>query len=160
MKMVFDVESNGLHGEGFAVGWVVISDSGEIISKGYEAAPLENPDPWVAENVLPKLPAPTKPDAISVRGAFWEAWQKAKAMGATLWADCGWPVEANFLSACVADDASRLWDGPYPLHEIATVFELAGLDTTAKHERLEDEQEHHPTGDAKQSARLLLKLLS
>jgi hypothetical protein len=159
-RMVFDVESNGLHGKAFAVGWVV-TDGDRVISEGYEACSVKDPDPWVAKNVLPKLPSPTQTDAKAVRNAFWKAWQDAKAQGATLWADCGWPVEANFLSACVADDpGSRAWEGPYPLHEISTVFEMIGWDSTAKYDRLDDEPEHHPTGDAKQSARLLNKALS
>jgi hypothetical protein len=162
MKMVFDVEANGLHGEGFAVGWVLQCCEGEIISEGFSSASVfmgENVDPWVAENVLPHLPAPTHETCEQVRSVFWAAWLAAKAQGATLWADCGWPVEANFLSACVADDKNRAWEGPYPLHEIATVFEMAQMGATEKHERLDGETEHHPTGDARQSARLLFKAL-
>jgi hypothetical protein len=161
MKMIFDVESNGLHGEGFAVGWVVVNEEGEVISQGYESCEVTNPDPWVAENVLPKLPSvTTKADNVSVRSAFWTAWLDAKSKGATLWADCAFPVETNFLSKCVADNPQeRQWQAPYPLHEIATVFESVGWDSTAKFDRLEDEHEHHPTGDAKQSARLLMKAL-
>lgn len=160
MKMIFDVESNGLHGEGFAVGWVIQDDKGEIQSEGFASCPVADVDPWVAENVLPHLPAPTHSHESDVRSAFWVAWQKAKSQGATLWADCAWPVEANFLSACVADDTSRAWEGPYPMHEIATVFAIAGIDPTAKHERLEGETAHHPTGDARQSARLLFEALT
>lgn len=160
MKMIFDVESNGLHGEGFAVGWVLLDENGNEIANGYEACPPEgHVDPWVEENVLPRLPGTTQDTANAVRSAFWQAWMTAKSQGATLWADCGWPVEANFLSACVADSSSRQWEGPYPLHEIASIFEAAGWDAAAKHERLENETAHHPTGDARQSARLLRKAL-
>lgn len=158
--MVFDVESNGLHGEGFAVGWVCVED-GVTVSQGYESCAIADPEPWVTENVLPFLPPPTQPTSASVRDAFWFAWMRAKAHGYSLWADCGWPVEANFLSACVADAPDeRSWDGPYPLHEISTVFRIAGWDESGEYPRLEGEDKHHPVGDAKQSARLLLEALN
>jgi hypothetical protein len=153
-QFIFDVESNGLHGEGFAVGWVLVQD-GEILSEGFASCAVENVDPWVKENVLPHLPAPTQPNNKSVRSIFWEQWLKAKDQGAIAWADCGFPVETNFLTDCVKDDPSRMWQGPYPLHEISTVFEMAGWDSTAKYERLEGETAHHPLGDSRQSARLL-----
>jgi hypothetical protein len=159
MKMIFDVESNGLHGEGFAVGWVIQDDKGAIVADGFASSEVESIDPWVAREVLPHLPPATHDNAADVRSVFWAAWQKAKAQGATLWADCGWPVEANFLSACVADDINRAWEGPYPMHEIATVFAIAGIDPTAKHDRLPGETAHHPTGDSRQSARLLFDAL-
>lgn len=162
--MIFDVESIGLHGEGWAVGWVILDDNGQVVDEGYAACPQETAQgddasrEWVKAN-CPQI-EPTHGGPNEVREAFWQAWQKAKEQGATLWADCGWPVEANFLSACVAaNPQNRAWNGPYPLHEIATVFEVAGVDATAKLERLEDEPEHHPLGDAKQSARLLAKYL-
>lgn len=157
--MVFDVEANGLHGDGFAVGWVCV-ENGVTVSEGYEACELLDPVPWVKEHVLPFLPVATQPDAEGVRAAFWDAWTRAKADGYSLWADCGWPVEANFLSACVADDPNaRMWNGPYPLQEIGTVFQCAQWDEIGEYPRLEGETKHHPTGDAKQSARLLFEAL-
>jgi len=36
----FDVESVGLHGQGFAVGWVVLQD-GQEVSSGYAACPID-----------------------------------------------------------------------------------------------------------------------
>jgi molybdopterin/thiamine biosynthesis adenylyltransferase len=55
--MVFDVESVGLHGEGFAVAWVVVSSEGERLGEGCMAC---DPDQcegtnenrqWVTANV-------------------------------------------------------------------------------------------------------------
>jgi len=161
MKMVFDVESNGLHGEGFAVGWCVVIED-KVIDHGYAFALPSSPvDPWVGENVIPHLGQPTHNTPREVRNIFWAAWMQAKAQGATLWADCGWPVEANFLSSCISDDPeARAWEGPYPLYEIATVFQTRGWDPNAHYPRLEGETHHHPLGDARQSARLLQKALS
>mgnify|MGYP003529634433 CR=1 len=70
--------------------------------------------------------------------------------------ECGWPVEASFLSACIRDDAFRNWDGPYPMREIASIMLAAGMDPMATYEREESEKPaHEPLADARQSARLL-----
>ncbi len=158
MRLVLDVESNGLHGQAFAVGWV-LTQNGRELSHGYLRCPIEGEvNPWVAENVIPFLPPENCDTAGEMIFHFWEVWLEVKSKGGTVWADCGFPVETGFLSACVADDIyERQWNAPFPLHEIATVFAMAGLDATAKHDRLPDETAHHPTGDARQSARLLQK---
>ena len=161
MRFVFDVESNGLHGEGFAVGWVLQAGT-EIFSTGYLRCPIAGPvDPWVAENVIPNLESENCVDARHLRGLFWNAWLEAKALGTTTaWADCAFPVETSFLSACVGDcPDDRRWEAPYPLHEIATVFACHGMSPTDTYDRLEGETAHHPTGDARQSARILSQVL-
>ena len=40
--MVFDVESIGLHGEGFAVAWVVVNRAGERLGDGLEGFATAN----------------------------------------------------------------------------------------------------------------------
>jgi hypothetical protein len=173
--MVFDVESVGLHGEGFAVGWVVIDGAGTVQGGGRAVCPPDKAKgkaagrKWVKENVpLPEWPEygvdPDRGlwlDPRQVRRAFWHDWAEWKARGAVLVADCGWPVEARFLAACVDDEpASREWEGPYPLHELASFMAAAGLDPLAKRERLPEETpEHSPLADARQSARLLAEAL-
>jgi hypothetical protein len=165
--MVFDVESVGLHGEGFAVAWVVVDRSGEgVASAAYSCDPSlavgdDEGREWVAENVTVP-PAGRKRHPAHVRDEFWRAWEDARSRGATLWAECCWPVEANFLSACVADDpGARRWAGPYPLHDVASVRLAAGLDPLATVDRLPDElPAHNPLADARQSARLLIEALS
>jgi hypothetical protein len=162
--MVFDVESIGLHGEGFAVGWCVIKDGAEV-QEGYLSCPPENAHGsdesrrWVAENV-PRM----EPDCDTpreVRDLFWRMWRRWADQGAVLVADCAWPVEARFLAACVDDDPSeREWKGPYPLHDLASVLLALGRDPLATNERLPTElPAHHPMTDAKQSARLLVSAL-
>jgi hypothetical protein len=163
--MVFDVESVGLHGEGFAVGYVVVEPSGEVVGgKSFACHPdRANGGPegraWVAENCPPFEFNCASPSAV--RRRFWQAWQSWKDQGAVLVADCAWPVEARFLIACV-DDApeQNTWNGPYPLHELASFMVAAGMDPMATYDRLPDEPQHDPLGDARQSARLLLVALA
>jgi len=165
LYMVFDVESVGLHGEGFAVGFVVLDSEGNRHEMCCYACPpfaargsLQGHE-WVKQN-CPQLIS-THDSPWQMRAAFWRRWQEWKGRGALLVADCAWPVEARFLAQCVDDNPiQREWEGPYPLHDIASMQLARGVDPVAKLERKEDElPEHDPLADAKQSARLLLEAL-
>jgi hypothetical protein len=164
--MVFDVESIGLHGEGFAVAWVVVNRDGERLDEGCISC---DPDlckgtkesrEWIGANV-PALER-TSPTKYHLRNAFWHEWRHWADKGAVLVADCAWPVEANFLRACVKmNHAEREWQGPYPLHDLASVLLAIGTDAMAVTERMPDElPSHHPLMDARQSARQLLSALN
>lgn len=166
--LTFDVESVGLHGQGFAVGWVVHSlpDGVEIESGMLNCIPEnarstgEDDSKWVREhcafagswNCLSPL---------EVRTRFWAKWQDWKTRGAVLAADCHWPVEARFLNECVDDDLlNRKWAGPYPFLEIGSILYAAGMNPTGTFERQPEELPlHNPLCDARQSARLLLQAL-
>jgi len=163
--MVFDVESVGLHGEGFAVGWVVVDRKGERLEEcclscdPAQCAGTDKSRDWVLENVHPL--AVTSPTKQHLRNSFWHEWRKWADKGAVLVADCAWPVEANFLNACVRlNHSEREWQGPYPLHDLASVLLAVGADPLAVTERLPDElPAHHPLMDARQSARQLITAL-
>ena len=163
--MVFDVESIGLHGEGFAVAWVVVNRDGDRLGEGCMAcdpgqcAGTDKSRQWVAANV-PSLEV-TSPTPQHLRNTFWHEWRHWADQGAVLVADCAWPVEANFLSACVKlNHAEREWQGPYPLHDLASVLLANGADALAVTDRLPDElPAHHPLMDVRQSARQLLAAL-
>lgn len=163
-KMVFDVESVGLHGEGYAVGYVVVDPQGVEVDNGAASCPSCEADgalddrEWVEANVDPHLGEPTHSGPQAVRSWFWSKYQDWKTkVGLELWTDCGWPVEANFLSACVADKAEdRKWAGPYPLLDVAVALKSVGVDPLGTYSRLPSElPAHNPLADARQSARLL-----
>lgn len=103
----------------------------------------------------------TSPTKLHLRNTFWHEWRRWADVGAVLVADCAWPVEANFLSACVRQNhAEREWRGPYPLHDLASVMLARGRNPLAPNDRLPDElPAHHPLHDARQSARLLIEAL-
>lgn len=129
--MVFDVESIGLHGEGFAVGWIVIDKSGNTLDEGYLACDpticcgTKDDHLWVSENV-PVLHY-SHTNIITLRSEFWRLWRYWADQGVGLVADCAWPVEARFLIAAVNDDrATREREGPYPLHDLASVLLAIG----------------------------------
>ena len=102
------------------------------------------------------------PSLIDVRGKFWQRWVEWRAKGGVLAAECAWPVEARFLSACVDDLPDfRREQVPYPLVDISSVLLAGGVDPLETHPRLANELPvHHPLADARQSARLLVAALS
>jgi len=200
---VFDVESIGLYGEGFAVGWVVtdraltIFDQGVISIAPEFAMGTKKDHQWIQDNVLCSLPSPTIsidyletfwfsnsldanyfkaetdlgldyyqsfPQEILpfiLRSRFWDKIQEWNAPEVSFWGDCIYPVETNFLAACVEDRPSRMIQAPYPLNEIATVLRLARQDPLKDYARLDRElPKHHPTKDSLQSARLLVENLN
>jgi hypothetical protein len=163
---IFDVESVGLHGEAFAVaGGVYLENGAAQWEFAFNVDPdMCNGDPegrkWIADNVPAMVPTHRRPSKM--RDAFWESWLKAKQGGAEMAVECGWPVEARFLAECVDDDrVNRMWQGPYPLHEVASYMAAAGMNPMATYERLPSElPAHNPLGDARLSARLLSQAIS
>jgi hypothetical protein len=121
-RMVFDVESVGLHGEGWALGYVVIVD-GKFMDTSWGYCPparahgtadgrawVTEHCPWAtgedeavlrAEHGLPPAHRFESPEEL--RAWFWGRWLSEKEAGAQLWADVAWPVEARFLGQCVED---------------------------------------------------------
>lgn len=164
--LVFDVESIGLHGEAFAVGWVLVSGEGTELSCGLVHCPsgaasgTENNREWITKN-CPEIPISEGKYVLSplqVRNEFWEILQAVNKDEIKIVSDCGWPVEARFLIACINDDHSvREFMGPYPLHDLASVLLAKGVNALDKFERKEDELPiHNPLADARQSARILI----
>lgn len=165
LYMVFDVESVGLYGEGFAVGYLVVDAEGSVhetalyaCSPSLAAGTREGHE-WVRDNVPELTPTHTAP--WLVRARFWKDWLHWQEKGALLVADCAYPVEAGFLRDCVNDDpVNRTWRGPYPLHDVATMMLGKGRDPVTTTDRLPDEMPlHNPLCDARQSARLWLAAL-
>ena len=154
----FDVESIGLNGEGFAVGWVVISEhtGGEVSSGRVACDPAlargeQSDRDWVRMN-CPPIEA-THATPRDVRDSFWSEMAAWIAQGGTVIVECGCPVEANFLADCIRDVPGR--QGPYPLHDVATAMLAAGMDPMATYARDTLEMpKHDPLADARQSARL------
>jgi hypothetical protein len=150
--IVFDCESNGLHGEIFAIGAVCVEDDDYSTFQG--VAPYPEPlDEWVAEHVIPHLgEMPKYESALALRNAFWQ-WLQRNKPNALIVADFGVPVEARLLADCQKDDPSREWDHPYPLHELGTLLLAAGVNPDISREEFADYKrpnapKHNPLHDA------------
>jgi hypothetical protein len=179
----FDVEAQGLFGEPFAVGWVVVNQDGHELEEGFLACPVHfhpEEDAWVIENVLPTLPE--VPDLLNLQKeewgyrvdyvncinkyifllCFWNVWTKAKQKypGIMMVTDCPFPVEANFLLRVQQTAKFRMDESPYPLVDVASVLLACGKDPTASYDRQLDElPAHNPVNDARQSVRIMLEAM-
>ena len=171
LAMVFDVESLGLHGEGYALGWTIVEEGHES-NYGYFATSPESVEPcitagkesieasieWLNRNVhLPRL---TTGSPREIRDQFWSTWLNVKRRGGKLWSDVNWPVEANFLSDCVRDDHDeREWDGPYPLMDIGSLRRLMNITpATVVFNSYHTGGAHNPLYDARESAKYVVGL--
>lgn len=150
--MIFDVESVGLNGEGFAVGVVVVDQKSKaVLEKAYFACPHSSAQgkdedrKWIESNVIPYLPPPNLTTTEQVREEFWQSYRRIveKHPDASIWADCGYPVEYGFMKACTQDLSDRIWQAPYPLQEIATIRTALGLDPTLAYD-LPPDKRHNP----------------
>lgn len=151
-----------MHGEAFSVAGGIYYLDGSATNEFHLGVPrdLANGTKEDREWVNANIPASADEGAEmmsprDMRHCFWECWQRSKDRipELTMAVDCGWPVESNFLHACIADSPFiRKYAGPYPLHEIATLAALTGL---SDFPRLDSEIEHHPLHDARHSARKL-----
>lgn len=175
---IFDVESIGLHGEAFSVaGGIyptqvdeklltrVISGRSEFhfaIDRRQAHGDSADRD-WVDQNVPDATPGYRCSSAEELRNKFWNEMVSARdAAGDPIYvaADCCWPVEANFLSHCIADKPEeRKFKGPYPLLDISTVAAIVGFDEFSDIPRSDRETLHHPLWDVRYSARKLAHCL-
>lgn len=124
--MIFDVESDGLFGEGFAVSAIILNigvgDSCKIVDCLNVKCSIQIKDDWVRENVLPHLDyMETVYTVKEVRDRFYDFYKKYIYDLKHIYSDCNFPVETNFVSAMVMDNLQeRQTEMPYPLEDICT----------------------------------------
>jgi len=124
---ITDVESNGLFGQPYAVGCVVLDEHARIVD-GFEGhCPIEEPlDDFVQEHPLPASSAkfPGLGHLIRAFLAFDRAIQEQCAPES--WVDVGFPVESRFFETCKRYDPT--WKTPCPLYDVATIMLSRGFD--------------------------------
>ncbi len=127
--LAVDAETDGLYGDPFAIGAVVLDESGREVDRfGGLAGANEVGDVWVRANVLPHLgDLPSFSSRFELRETFWQFWMKHRGECLCV-ADVAVPVEAGLFRLCVAVDASRTFLGPFPLHDVATLLLALGTD--------------------------------
>jgi len=154
-----DAETNGLGGRAFAVALTLNDADGEL-SNALLRCPIDGHiDEWVAENVLPAIADLPEnldeySDLVDLVHMTIEQWG-GKAL--PLVAHVAWPVEARLLLDVYSGE--RIWDGPYPLVDVASVLLAKGFDPLtvdgylANHDlRAPSGSPHHPLYDARAAA--------
>jgi hypothetical protein len=166
---ILDVESIGLHGEGYAAAYAVFDLQGrELEANTFACDPTNavgdaSDRAWVAKNVPPISVNCRNPHDIQRN--ILQAWVVWQLKGAALCADCTWPVESNFLSAAIAgriesDGEPAKWLGPYPVIDISTLRMVTMQSKRSLPERdLALHPEHHPMADVRYSAKVLFNAL-
>lgn len=161
----FDVESMGLLGPPFAVGWVVLEDGVET-SSGYASIdhrsfPTSVCSPeeyaWLEQNVFPVLPPPVQGSTPKgMYSAFWNAWLDCGRNRSFMLIENGFPVEMNFLRELVNYDRTRLPVGrPLPISDISSVYPIIGVELERTALEL---PAHNPINDARFTARKWVEL--
>ncbi|HSX45937.1 MAG TPA: hypothetical protein VLG27_02960 [Candidatus Saccharimonadia bacterium] len=158
----FDVETNGLHGDAFAVGAVVIGADNKTYSEFSGRCPTEGKiDEWVDANVLPAITdIPTNfGSSHELREAFWEWYLEAEQQADYVLVSNGYPVEYRFLLKCQEENlAERYWQHPFPILDLTSLLLGTGQDTSSKSQLINriiednDFKRHHPLHDAKIAA--------
>ncbi len=160
----FDAEADGLVGDLFAIGVVVIDWNGNTIDQFSGSAEIETvQNTWVKENVLNNIfTLPKYNSRKEMRDAFWGFWMKYKNDCLPL-ADVGVPVEGHLILKTIQDNiAEREFKGPFPLFDVSAFLLTCGLDPI-KIQRKEfanraDLVEHNPVDDALASALTVIRL--
>lgn len=160
MKLLsFDIESNGLQGEAFAVGAVLMNADGTVESEFMGRCPVKGPlDAWVRDNVLPPMEGVPEnyPTDRAMRDAFWEWYTEAKAAADFVLTNNPYPVEARFLIACQNDHLPvRGFDHPFPMLDLSSMLIAIGVRTREAREVFMneaigpgDQLAHNPRWDA------------
>lgn len=146
-----DAETNGLYGDVWAIGAVVLDEDGEVVDEfRAQLNPGHVTDPWVRKHIVPVVDLP-RMSTGSMFDEFWRFWLAYRESTICV-ADFGAPVEAGLFRRCVEEDlAERLWLGPYPMHELGTALLLAGVDPDVNRREFAgrpDLVQHDPYDDA------------
>ncbi|HEU5121828.1 MAG TPA: hypothetical protein VFT59_03200, partial [Candidatus Saccharimonadales bacterium] len=129
----FDVESNGLHGKGFAIGAVVTDNEGLIAEFTVRCPITGEVNPWVAEHVLPAITdiPVTHSSYDDMLEAFYDFLMHHRTdESVKVLTFIPWPVESNILSD-IYSRPGRAYEGPFPLIDLATALDTKGYNSTS-----------------------------
>ncbi len=150
--MSFDAETNGLWGQAFAISTVVYDEKGNEVERFLTRCPIEEEiNPWVAENVLPKMQdiSQTHENYESMIKSFFDFYNKYKD-NVTVLSHMGHIVEAKLIR-----DAHNLgiigdWDAPYLWYDVCLLFGDSVDNYVKKHNIYTgmENQTHNPLYDS------------
>ena len=159
----FDLETNGLHGQAFAVGAILIDGEGRTYNEFSGRCEFKEPvDEWVQANVLPSLAEMpiTYASYEAMREAFWQWYVSNEPEADYVLVNNGYPVEYRFLLDCQeANLKERYWQHPFPILDLSSLLIQVGQNPLASKGKLAQNLlgdakflPHHPLHDAKVAA--------
>lgn len=158
----FDLETNGLHGDAFAIGAVLMDMTGKIHDKFTARTKIVGQvDAWVEKNVIPAIKdmPVTHKTYKDLRETFWEWYLKAEAKSDYVLVSNGYPVEYRFLLRCQEENlAKRYWQHPFPILDLTSLLLTVGEDPSDKSKLINQILQsnklfrHNPLDDAKITA--------
>lgn len=168
--IVIDVESNGLYGQAFCVGAIVMDYGGRVLSDFICRCPIDQViEDFVEENVIPPLDAAgieedaKSPDELKEKFIEWYADASTcnpdSRRPIKVYVDVGYPVDTAFLYSL------RGMVGPYPLLDVATMLYAWGEDPLIKRSEFAADligtskgHSHDPRWDAELSGLCIIKI--
>lgn len=156
----FDLETNGLHGDAFAIGAVVMDADGTVYDVFTGRSELNKEvDTWVESNVLPVISdmQVTYENSRDLREAFWQWYLQAEPKADYVLVNNGYPVEYRFLILCQEENLDeRYWQHPFPILDLFSLLIQVGHKSVGGKNQLVSEiikkhkfLPHHPLHDAK-----------
>ena len=160
--LCFDIESNGLHGEAFAVGAVVMDVNSKVLDQFTGRCKIIGQvDPWVERNVLPAIKDMSITHATykDLREDFWRWYLRVEPTSDYVLVSNGYPVEYRFLLKCQEENLEeRYWQHPYPIIDLSSLMLQAGVEPSDRSKLINNifqssgYSRHNPLHDAKVSA--------
>lgn len=121
----FDAETDGLWGQAFSIGAILYEDGLEKSRFVGRCPIMGEPNPWVAENVLPKMAdIPITCESYDqLLKDFFEFYLSEKE-NSTIIVHMGLPVESRLFLDAHSMGIIGDWDAPYPLIDISAFSEI------------------------------------
>lgn len=162
--LCFDIETNNLHGQPFAIGALIVDGHGVTHDSFVARCPIVGEvDEWVEANVIPVINdiSQTHGAYDDMRESFWRWYLSVEPSIDYVLVSNGYPVEYSFLLDCQkADLENRYWLHPFPILDLTSVLVARAPNTvsTFKNQLRKQLAEsfsfkpHNPVDDAKITA--------
>lgn len=163
-RFILDAETDGLYGNILTVAVAVTDYNGGVIELfygGVQSAIESVRDPWVLENVVPRIRDYTPFDSeYDLLEAVWSLWEKYRD-SATCYVDVPFPVESGLLTKVVSHDLdNRKFSAPFPLIDLASMLLAKGIDPDTSRSELADSnlEQHNALDDVLMTNSILTQL--
>ncbi len=128
--LCFDLETNGLHGQTFAIGAILMNASGKVLKEFSARTQIDGEvDEWVQSNVMSAIAdmVITHDSFEAMQEDFWQWYLASEKECDYVLVSHGYPVEYRFLLQCQeVDIEKRYWDHPFPLLDLASILLMTG----------------------------------